>query len=349
MSEQNNESTPLTIEDYFRSVLIGEKLRNALDYVACKRAKGRPVGTPDGDMCNFDVGVIGTQNFDGIPGWWISIGHFDGFFLRRENQDFQIDDKLKELVWSNVRPCYHFKTNGKECGCGSQPGRRVRFFGKEFHNTCHGLVEVQNADGEVLELTKKLTDVWAQVEDDAAKIFNSYVPKENEWLSVRDIGAHTGRPLGRVYTKSLDVQFYLTSRRRFVLDADIAFSGGGWVPTTAQQIPAGLRIGGCSRFKAYKGPDEGWHAVETLKYQGNVTYFAEMSFNITDNTYSATVWMPDADGETDTPYLIAKDYPFRFGGDSAIPSIKAIDTVYVGSDFFDHSIIVRDFKVVGGE
>ena len=29
--------------------------------------------------------------------------------------------------------------------------------------------------------------------------------------------------------------------------------------------------------------------------------------------------------------------------------VEAIDTVYVGLDFFDHSIIVKDFKVVGGE
>jgi len=75
-----------------------------------------------------------------------------------------------------------------------------------------------------------------------------------------------------------------------------------------------------------------------------------MSINITDNTYGATVWMLDASGKQDAPYSIAKDFPFRLGGDPAIPAITAIDTVYLGQDDDPMlAFIVKDFKVVGGE
>ena len=94
----------------------------------------------------------------------------------------------------------------------------------------------------------------------------------------------------------------------------------------------------------------GWAAAETLKYQGNVTYYAEMSLNITDRTYSATLWMLDARGEMDTPYAIAKNFPFRFGGgEPPVPAVTAIDTFYMGSGGDDAEVIIGDFKVVGGE
>ena len=201
-------------------------------------------------------------------------------------------------------------------------------------------------------MAKRLTDVWVQSMADAAKKDKPYVPKENEWLSVGDIGAHTGRPLGKAYAKSLDVQFFITPRHRYATDSAVGFSGGGWVPTDRNLIPVALCLGASSRdrFQAFKGPNEGWCNIETLKYQANVTYFAEMSFNITTKTYSATVWMLDAGGKQDTPYSVAKDFPFRVGsGDSAIPAIKAIDTVYLGPAGWWGSYIIRDFKVIGGE
>lgn len=356
MSEQIDKNTPLTIEDHFRAVLSGDKLKNALDYLAYKRSKGiLPGDTPSGEgngwKCwNFDLGVIGYEPNDGIPGWFIGMGGLDSAFYRSDYQNYPIDEKLKAFAWAHDRPCYHFKTNGKACGCGNQPGRSVTLFGKVFDHSCQSGLEMRNPDGEALELTKRLSEVLAQMQADAAKKDKPYVLGENEWPSVLDILAHTGRPLGKVYTKSLDVQFYITPQHKYVHDAVIAFSGGGWIPITWQQVPAALHIGGSGRFEAFKGLNEGWAYVETLKYQANVTYFAEMSFNIADNIYNATVWMLDAYGEQDTPYLIAKDYPFRFGtGDPVIPRIKAIDTVYLVTDNPHSGYIVRDFKVVSGE
>ena len=352
MSEQNNENTPLTIEDHFRAVLSGDRLKNALDYVAYKRAKGvhYPDAPPGSTAWRSDFGVIGTEITDGIPGWWICMGGWDSETDSVDTQNLPIDEKLKEYAWANVRICQNYRTDGQECGCGFQPGRRAKYFGKWFDHTCHGGVEAKNPDGEALELAKRLPEVWAQCVSGTARYYKPYIPKENEWPSATDIGAHMGRPLGKAYTKSLNVQFTVTPRYKLVHASTIAFSGGGWVPATWQQIPAALRIGGSGRFEAAKGPGEDWAAIETLKYQRDVTHFVEMSFNIEANTYSATAYMLDADGEHDTPYQIAKDYPFRLGtGDSAIPRIKAIDTVYVGLSQIDSMIIVKAFKVVGGE
>jgi len=351
--EQNTENTRLKIEDDLIAALSGNKLKYALAYVDCMKASGmardtgggNAFGSADGYVCQICINPIGYHY-----AWSVCMGGWDSVLHRSAYQNFPIDDDVKAFAWAHVRPCTNFSSNGKECGCGFQPGRRVMLFGKEFCHTCHGGVEFGDLDGESLELAKRLTDVWAQSMADAANQDKPYVPGENEWLPVKGSGAQTGRPLGKAYTKSLDVQFFITPRRRYAWDAAVGFSGGGWVPVTRAQLPVGLNLCSNSRIEAYKGPNEGWTSVETLKYQANVMYCVEMSINITDNTFSATVWMLDSGGKQDTPYSIAKDFPFRLGGDPAIPTITAIDTVYLGQD--DSHILaftVKDFKVVGGE
>ena len=354
MPERNNENATRTIEDVIKEILTGQMQQNALDYVAFLKANGMIPEEPEfyaPAHTQCFVGSIGILSIDDCPpDWGFCTRNWDQVFYRSEYQDFPADEKVKEFAWEHPGTCRNFKTNGKECGCGFQPGRHVTIFGKDIYYTCHGGLSFTNPDGEELELLKKLTMVLNHIIADAAINDKPYVPGENEWLPVKGNGAQTGRPLGKAYTKSLDVQFFITPRRRYAWDAAVGFSGGGWVPATRAQNPVGLNLSSNSRIEACKGPSEGWSAVETLKYQANVTYFAEMSINITDNAYSATVWMLDAGGKPDTPYLIAKDYPFRFGGESAIPAITAVDTIYLGQD--DSHILaftVSDFKVIGGE
>jgi len=279
----------------------------------------------------------------GVSGWVIFIGGLDSVLCRDDYQDFPVDQELKEFAWAHANHCDNH-------GCGTELGKRIMLFGKACKNLCTTILLFKNPDGEALELVKKLAVVWAQSNAHAAKNDTPYVPGTNEWLSVKGFGAHAGRPLGKAYIKSLGVRFYITPRRRYVNDTAFGFSGNTWVPATSEQIPVALHIGGHSaRFRANKEPASGWAAVETLKYQVNVTYYAEMSINITDSTYSVTMWMLDANGEIDTPYFIAKNSPFRLGGDSAVPAITTIDTVYMGSGGDDVDYIIRDFKVVGGE
>ena len=353
MPEQHNENTHLKIEELIRSELTGDVQKNALDYVAYLKASGILPETLDSNVFGYPdefVCVLCVFPVENIPSWFIFMGNCDCALCGNEYQDYPIDEKLKKFAWSQVKTCCNFTSNGKYCGCGFQPGRRIKLFGKTFDNVCTSVLAIQNPDGEALELTKKLSDVWRRTNAAAAKKDKAALRKlkENEWPCVKGIGAHTGRPLGKIYTESLNVEFTITSRRRYPNDAAVGFSGGEWIPASWEQVPAALRLGSTSRFEASKGPAEDWTAVETLRYQAHMTYFVEMSINITDNTYSTTVWMLDANGEKDTPYRIAKDFPFRAGtGDPAIPRITAIDTIYLGPN--PGAFIVRDFKVVGGE
>jgi len=348
MLEQTNINTRLKIEDDLAAALSGDNLKYALAYVAYMKENGLARDTGDGNAFNSADGYV-CQICINPSGYWyawsVCMGGWDSIPYHREYQNFPIDERVKEYAWEHVRICSNFADKWK-CGCGFQPGKRITLFGKEFYHTCHGGVEFGDLDDETLELAKKLTDVWAQIMADAAKNDKPNTPKENEWFSVKENSAHASRSLGKIYTKSLDLQFYITHRSRYASNAAVGFSGGGWVPAAMEQIPVALRFGDSSWFVAYKGPAEGWKATEKLKYQANVPYFVEMSINITDNTYNAIIWMLDADGKPDTPYLIAKDFPFRHGDDT--PTITAIDTIYLGPAGWG-SYIIRDFKIVGGE
>lgn len=325
---------PKTIEEQINEELTGDTQKNALDFAAFLKAN------------DTLPGCLIVQPKGNPPNWTIFLGGYSCALCRDEYQDYPIDEDLKEFAWANVHHC-------RSCGCGYRPGRRVHLFGRAFDNVCTAVLGITNSEGEKLELAKRLSKVWMQCNAEAAKKAEAELQAlgENEWPTLKDFGAHVGRPLGKTYTDSLKVSFYFKNRYRYA-DAAVAFSGGGWVPATWEQIPAALRIGGHFghgyRFEACKGPKNKWTAEETLKYQANVTYFVDTAINIKKNTYSMLVWMLDAKGEKDTPYRIAVDYPFALGtGSPTIPKITAIDTIYLGPEL--GAIIIRDFKVVGGE
>jgi len=348
MSKQFIENTRLKIEDDIITSEMDDQLKkNALDFIEHMKANGMARDTGDYPDFSFAGGYVCQVHIypvDNISGWTIFMGSYDSVLCRKEYQDYPVDQEMKAFAWANINHCGN-------CPCGTQPGKRIMLFGKEINNLCSAILMFRNPDGETLDSVKRLTVVWAQSNAHAAKHDIPYVPGADEWSSAKGFGAHASRALGKVYTKSLDVRFYLTLRLRYARAA-FGFSGGGWVPTAPEQIPAALDMGGngghSARFQANKEPAKGWASVETLKYQAHVTYFAEMSLNITDGTYSVTLWMLDANGDIDTPYCIAKDAPFRCGGDPAIPVITTIDTMYLASSTKDEAI-VRDFKVVGGE
>ena len=172
----------LAIEDVIREKLPGDMQKNALDLIAFMKANGispsttpRIDDTPEGkaytygsDSANGGCGLILIE--PGKPGWGYCYGGFyDSALLRNEYQDFPVDENVKAFAWAHVSACRNFTTNGKECGCGYQPGRRITIFGKEFHHTCHGVMGFDNPDGEMLKLVKKLIDVRLQINADAAK------------------------------------------------------------------------------------------------------------------------------------------------------------------------------------
>jgi hypothetical protein len=143
------------------------------------------------------------------------------------------------------------------------------------------------------------------------------------------------------------VEFTITMKKKWTNYAAVGFSGGGLIPADYKQFPVALGIGArrYDLFEAIKGAD-GYAHIDTLKYQQNASYLVEMNINIAGNIYDATVWMPDADGRPDTPYYIAKDFPFRL--DEGAPRLMSIDTIYPVYVHGD-SYIIKDFKAVSGE
>lgn len=190
MSEQNNGNITPAIEDAINKYLTGEMQQNALEYVAYMNA--HDIALPETGQLFDDYGAIQytfdshnilgcvchvlivhrNQNQNNLE---ISLGSSDSnrcVIIRNEYQDFPIDEEVKRFAWDNVRICQNFKTNGNECGCGSQPGKRIALFGKEIANVCTALFDIRNPNGKALELTKRLTDVLIQSQSDAKADFS---------------------------------------------------------------------------------------------------------------------------------------------------------------------------------
>ena len=180
MSEQNNVNDWIEIEDHFRTALSRDLQKDALDYIAYIKAKGILPNTspphignsPDGKFYSYSF-LSHTRVKDGLfivlviesggRGWTICMGSSDNVLPNSEyfnRAKFPADEKVKQFAWDHVRICQHFRTNGKECGCGNQPGRRITLFGKEFYNNCNGNIEINNPHDETLMLAIQLTDVW---------------------------------------------------------------------------------------------------------------------------------------------------------------------------------------------
>ncbi|MCL2463412.1 MAG: hypothetical protein FWF44_12155 [Defluviitaleaceae bacterium] len=145
------------IEDKINSVLSGDALKNALDFVAFLRANGlSPECHDSGDGWSImrageSPGFILVNGEPQMPGpWtvWFNSCDFDG--------RGPVDDDLKETAWAHASICGNFSSGGKDCGCGDQPGFRRTIFGKVFENRCHSPLMFTDPDAETLENMKKL-------------------------------------------------------------------------------------------------------------------------------------------------------------------------------------------------
>ena len=170
---QNNENTRPTIEDEIKNAgLSGDLQKNALDFVAYLKECGMSVDeTYHGLFRYYDesVCVIATYPIDNIPGWTIFWGDYDSTICCNDYKDFCIDEQVKEFAWSHANVCGHFTSGGKDCGCGSQPGKTVTILGKEFDNICTSLLSIRNPNAKTLEKVRKLAESWMQCIADANK------------------------------------------------------------------------------------------------------------------------------------------------------------------------------------
>jgi len=154
MSESN--TVQPTIEDEINTLLCGDSIKTALDFVAFLRAnKMAPkcVDAQNSVWC-FDYLGKGTSCVIVLKGWFVFWGGWDV-----EHEEYPIDEKTKEFALAHVNICTNFKTNGKECGCGNQPGISRTIFGKEFDNVCTALLAFTQPEAETLEYVKRLVEM----------------------------------------------------------------------------------------------------------------------------------------------------------------------------------------------
>ena len=155
-----------TITEQIQKKLKGEMQKNALDFIAFMRENEILPREPDANCYDGPGGafvcVLCVYPHEKKIGWTIFMGSYDCALCCEENQDYPIDENLKEFVWTHVSTCGHFSSGGKHCGCGGQPGKSIKLFGREFHNACHSILYFRNAEGEELEKAKRLAIVWKQ-------------------------------------------------------------------------------------------------------------------------------------------------------------------------------------------
>ena len=155
MSEQNNASARLKIENELMEALSGDRLSNALDFIAYMKASGMTIHAEHYGAFEHNgewVCIVCIIPIDGVPNWTIFDNPLTGKF-----DDFPADEDLKEFAWAHVNVC---TSCGGSSGCGSQPGRNKTIFGKEFKNVCTSDVAFWNPDIESLNKIKRMIDIW---------------------------------------------------------------------------------------------------------------------------------------------------------------------------------------------
>ena len=141
----------LTVEDEIKNSDLSEDLKKA-HIELCRFLEDNafpiePEDDGDGWKISFMNKCVGHMNFT-HAGIWIDTCDFGG--------SAAADDVLKEAAWAHVRICEHFSSDGKQCGCGRQPGFDKMIFGKAYKNLCFAHLEFINPDVETVEHIKKL-------------------------------------------------------------------------------------------------------------------------------------------------------------------------------------------------
>jgi len=141
----------LTIEDEIKNSELSENMQKMhielCRFLADNEFPIEPEDDGNGWKIFFMNKCIGHMNFTNV-GIWIDTCDFGG--------STSADDVLKETAWAHVRICEHFISDGKQCGCGRQPGFNRMIFGKAYENLCFAHLEFMNPDVEALENIKKL-------------------------------------------------------------------------------------------------------------------------------------------------------------------------------------------------
>jgi len=144
-----------SLRDDIQEALTGDLQKDALEFLSYLESDELALDSVGEPICHMIIHPIDDQSY-----WNLYIGGYDSCIYKTERQDLPIDDDSKELVWSLMKICTHFKTNGKNCGCGQQPGIDLTVFGRKFYNCCQCPVWFGNPDAETVVRIKKLIEAW---------------------------------------------------------------------------------------------------------------------------------------------------------------------------------------------
>ena len=184
MSEQNNADVFAKIEEDARNNLSGDKLRNALDFLAYLRDSGRTWTFSDyhPEFCYMGEMTCLIAYFKSIldeatirrieeagnryvynpsPRWNICCWqHKDDIC---ELDSFPVDEGLKKFARANVWKCIY-------CGgCDAPGGGRRTVFGKEFDNAYCNVFQFVDPDNKTLEYIQQLMELEKHIIADSKK------------------------------------------------------------------------------------------------------------------------------------------------------------------------------------
>ena len=149
MSEQNNTSPYYELEETINTILTGDTLKSALDFVDFMKANDLTI---NGAEISYDSKPVCYMHLDGnkdYPSPWTIWTEGD---YSREHEDIPMDERMKEIAWANINTC-------DDCGAGCSPGNRKMIFGKEFDNVCSADMAFYMPDAETLECLKRLLEM----------------------------------------------------------------------------------------------------------------------------------------------------------------------------------------------
>ena len=157
MSEQYK-----SIEDAFNEFFIDDDLKNALDFAEFLRIN-EMIYIGDCEINYKDKLACYIDTPNELNKWWSvwTVGDYSNVY-----EGFPIDERTKEIAWSNVVKC------GNCDGCDRDPGKTEVIFGKEFTNVCNGTnslaMRFVNPDAEALACAEKMIETRRYAIDNRA-------------------------------------------------------------------------------------------------------------------------------------------------------------------------------------
>jgi len=168
MLEQNEKAIVTKVENEIRNTLDGENLKHALDFIAFMTKIGMTLEMdyhPTFKYMDEWVCLL-VYSKDDINPPMFCICSWPGELDVIENENFPVDETLKDFARTNVKRCI----NCGGCKTSNYPGPLLKIvFGKEYDNVCCNAFHFYNPDDEEMKNAKKLMELLKHIIADSKK------------------------------------------------------------------------------------------------------------------------------------------------------------------------------------